>query len=738
MHRAAILAAPSHCVPPLRAVGPTCRSSRPSLVTGEFVTYRNIAATSAPKGVLKALLLSTSATLVTLATPAVAQEAEELPPLVVEGATVEKPKTKVSKTTGSPSSYAVPGPADSADAAALTSNGGDGQTVTGVPANQIGSAVTVVTGAQLKAQQIRHAADALRSLPGVSVSQSGSAGGITQIRIRGAEGNHTLVLIDGIDASAATGNEFDWSNLMADDIERIEVIRGGQSGIYGSKAIGGVVNVITKGGKGPITLAAKTEFGSYGTRDVSARASGGTDQFWLAISAGYREQDGFNWDIWGTEDDPWNNSSINVKGGVTLMQGMTLDFFVRNSHKLVNSDPDLYMPRPQTPYNSVGDAPDYSKTDLFIGGVNLRWDMLGGALTHVVKANRTDTDSWYFASGPWGGVSTNDSIAETYSYLATYRFSTPELLQSKHSISGFIEKKDEEFTPGYSYTDALTRERGHVATVGEYRTGFYDRLFVGGTIRRDNNDTFADFTTWNVNASLNLPEIGLRPHTSTGTSVALPGMFEQFGTVLGNFIGNPNLVPEESYSWDAGVEFSFLKGRAILDVTYFEADLKNEITSSGNSMYNQLGVSERKGVEISGRLAVMQGLTVGASYTYLDASNPDGSIEIRRPEHAGRGDVNYSFDGGRGNLNLAAIYNGQTEDTDFVSFQNVVLDDYWLVNIAGSYEVTPQFEIFGRVDNLLGEQYQEILGYNTLGLAAYGGVRIKLEDPSTAHWAKYR
>lgn len=714
--------------------------------TGGLVIFR-LGAFSPRSGMDRALLLSTCA-LVALSVGASAQEASdldvsELPPVVVEGATVEKPKVKVKKPSGpAAASAAVPGPPDAAEAAEAVVPATDdgGQTVTGVPANQIGSAVTVVTGAQLKAQQVRNAADALRSLPGVSVSQTSGGGSITQIRIRGAEGNHTLVMIDGVDASTSTDNEFDWSNLLAEDIERIEVIRGGQSGIYGSKAIGGVINVITKGGKGPLTFAAKTEFGSYSTRDVSARVQGGTDQFWLALSAGYREQNDFNWDIWGTEKDPWDHATINLKGGFTIVQGMTLDFFVRHSDKFVATDPDFYAPRPQTPYHSARDAAEESQHELLIGGVNLRWDMLGGALTHVFKANRNDFDTTNL--NQWGTTSTNDSLVDTYSYLATYRFSTPELLQSKHSISGFIEKKDEEFRPWSSdppgpwTPDGLTRERGHVATVAEYRVGFYDRFFVGGTLRHDDNDSFDDFTTWNVNASLNIPELNIRPHASTGTNVALPGMFEQFGSVLGVFVGNPDLIPEESFSWDVGVEFTALQGRAVLDVTYFEADLENEISGFG-WLTNDPGTSTRKGVEIAGRYLVAPGLTVGASYTYLDAINFNGRPEVRRPKHTGRGDINYSFDQGRGNLNIAAIYNGDNIDSNFIPPPALVtLDEYWLVNVAGSYEIQPGFELFGRVENLLDEQYQEIVGYNTLGIAAYAGIRIKLEEPSTAHWGK--
>ncbi|MGQ0570364.1 MAG: TonB-dependent receptor domain-containing protein, partial [Armatimonadota bacterium] len=237
---------------------------------------------------------------------------------------------------------------------------------------------------------------------------------------------------------------------------------------------------------------------------------------------------------------------------------------------------------------------------------------------------------------------------------------------------------------------------------------------------------------------------GVRPHSSVGTSVALPGMFEQFGTVLGSFVGNPDLVPEESFGWDAGVEVTLLKDRATVDVTYFDADLTNNIANGPGfppipTLINLPGVSHRQGIEVSGRVQVLAGLTLGASYTFLDATDPNGAEEVRRPRNAGRGDVNYLFDSGRANINFAAIYNGQMDDLNFAGLPAIVtLDDYWLLNLAASYQLTPQLEIYGRVNNLLDERYEEVLGYNTLGLAAYGGIRVLLEDPSTAAWAKYK
>ena len=145
-------------------------------------------------------------------------------------------------------------------------------------------------------------------------------------------------------------------------------------------------------------------------------------------------------------------------------------------------------------------------------------------------------------------------------------------------------------------------------------------------------------------------------------------MFEQFGTVLGIFVGNPDLEPEESFSWDAGVEFTVLKGSATVDVTYFNADLTNEITGFGNSSINLVGKSERNGIEVASQVIVAPGLSLGGSYTYLDATDPDGAAEVRRPRHSGRADVKYVFYDGRAMLDVAAIYNGEMTDSNFVTF----------------------------------------------------------------------
>ncbi len=677
------------------------------------------------------LLVMASAALPLLSTSASAQDETELPPIVVEGATLEAPPAKAkkkTKATGAAAQASEP----STTSSTATGEGTATSNVAGVPINELGTAVTVITGAQLRAQQIRLAADALRSLPGVSVSRTGSPGGKTQVRIRGAEANHTLVLIDGIEANDVNDGDFDWSNLMADDIEQIEVIRGAQSGIYGSKAVGGVINIITKGGRGPITASARVEGGSFGTRDVAARLSGGTDKLWLALGAQYRKSDGFNIAPQGNEDDPWDNATVSVKGGLTVMQGMTLDFVARNTNKFTNFDEDpTSFPVPSL---VATDAPNTQDTHLFLGGVNLRWDLLDGAFTQVLSANRNVTDT---ASINAFGLSDNKGELEKLGYLATYRLATPGLLEAKHTFSGFVGSEDESFTPN---SDNVERKRGRIAYVGAYRGEFFDRVFADASVRRDDNDNFVDYTTWHSGLSVSLSEIRLRPHASVGTGVALPGLFEQFGFIASQFSGNPNLQPEETFSWDAGAEVEIVRGKTFLDLTYFHANLTNEIAfnSTFDSLINLPGESEREGVEVALRTRLTDQIFVGASYTYLDATDPSGNEEIRRPPHSGRADLTWLFDDGRGTFNVAAIYNGDTKDTNFGSFQTVTLDEYVLVNAGIAYRVEPNVEVFGRVENALNEDYEEISGFNTPGIAAYAGVRVTLEDAATASWAQYK
>jgi vitamin B12 transporter len=686
-----------------------------------------------------------------------AQETEILPAIVVEGAaidTVARKKPKAPKSapaaqqTTPPKNQAAStdtSPAievEAVEADATPGQPGTDNNVAGVTVRKLGTPVSVVTGAQLKAQQIRNAADALRGLPGVTVDSSGGPGQLTQVRIRGAEANQTLVIIDGVEANDTSSGEFDFSNLSAEDIERIEVLRGVQSGLYGSRAIGGVINIVTRGGKGPLTFRGRVEGGSFGTRDVAGNVSAGNERGYFSAGYNLQESNGFNISPFGSEDDGFERRTFNARGGVSIVQGISVDFNLRHSRTIADFDD---FGGPPLALQTAIDAENVADANIWMGGGKVTWEMFGGGLTHVVGGN---FNSGEFSSESPFFTAVNENDRNRFYYLSTARLDQPDA-GLRHVLSGLVEKERETFTPFSGFTDPIERERERVAYAAEYRGEYLDRFFPIASVRHEDNDVFADFTSWKTALSIDLHEIGLRPHASAGTAFALPGMFQQFGFVVGQFVGNPNLVPEESFGWDVGMEFMLVSGRASLDVTYFEANLENEIIGFGNSVINLAGESERKGIEVAARAILMPGLVLSGAYTWLEATDPTGLAQIRRPEHTGRVDLDYAFDNGRGKIHVGAIYNGRAPDAAFFfdpapapwgTFGStlVTLDDYVLLNVAASYELMPGVELYGRVENALNEDYQQVFGYETADIAAYAGFRFTYVEEATRAWAEGR
>jgi vitamin B12 transporter len=680
-----------------------------------------------------------------LSAPASAQDAQgttELPPIIVEGATLEappaKPKKKATKGAGE---------AQGPSAAAAETGTGEGQgeatgAVAGVPLDKIGSAVTVVTGEELRAQQIRHAADALRSLPGVSVSGQGTPSNLTVVRIRGAESNHSLVLIDGVEVNAvSTDGFFDFSNLDADEIEQIEVVRGPQGGLYGTGAIGGVVNIITKAGKGPLTFRARGEGGAFNTRDGALQISGGNDDLYGSVTLQGRTTDGFNISTSGDENDEGRLSTFAFRGGMAVLDNLNLEGTLRMSRNSADRDG----------FNGVLDGFQVPSDDdsfftnrLWVGRLQATLDTLDSALIHKFYVSGTETDS-QDTDLSFGSFLHNVGDAVKVGYTGTYRLETPGAPGVRHYVTGLVERERQRFEQP-SDQAALDRERHTTSFAGEVRGEYLDSLFLTANVRHDDNDFVEDFTTWRVAGTLKVPQTPFRAHSSVGTGVKYPSLSEQYGS-FAFFTPNPDLTPEEAFGWDAGLEATVVRGRALVDVTYFDTELTNEIDfrtlpDFTSQPFNREGESTRQGVEIAASYRLFDGLSLGAAYTYLRAREDDGSEEIRRAPHSGRLDVNYTFDSGRANINVAAIYNGDMLDNAFdaatFAASKVVLGEYWLVNVAASYEVSPGVALYGRIQNALDEDYQEIFGYETAGLAAYAGLRFTYEERASLAWANGR
>lgn len=591
-----------------------------------------------------------------------------------------------------------------------------------IEADKLGSSVTVITAEELERRQIRNAADALRTVPGLAVGRTGGTGALTQLRVRGAEGNQVKVIIDGVDVRNVENGEFDFATLLATDIERIEVVRGPQSGLYGANALSGVINIVTRKGGAP-RVSVTAEGGSLNTSYLAANASAGTDKGYLSVSAARRETDGFNIARSGSEDDGSTQETVFARGGWT-----PTDYFRIHAMGRVQSN-TAELDRSDPPLDTLG-ATD--KREQRLESVSIELDTFNKSWTHKVFADRLD-DDYASVTAPFSPF-TAFGERTRYGYMSTLKFDTKAVFAAGHTVVGLAERVEENAEFSFQTRRA---ERSQDAYALEYRGAFAEQLFLTGNVRFDNKDAFDDATTYRLTAAYLLPNTATRLHGSYGKGITDPTFFELFGRTS-DFIGNPSLKPEESIGWDLGVEQKFLKDRLTVDLTYFQADLKDEITgfSFGNftSVQNQDGTSERQGIELTVSAQITPLLLISGSYTYTDASNPDGSEEVRRPPHAASLGLAYSFADGRGKASIDAIYNGEMKDTDFTNFLNplrVTLDDYLLVNVAASYKLDDNIELFGRAENLLDTNYEEVFGYSSQPFTAYGGVRVTLGGEQT-------
>lgn len=597
-----------------------------------------------------------------------------------------------------------------------------------------GHAFSVITGEQLEQNQTRYVADALRQVPGIHVNRTGSFGGLTQLRVRGAEGNHVLVLIDGVEVSAVGQGEFDFGGMQVTAIDRIEVLRGPQSAFWGSNATAGVVNIITKrGSRDGWQVEGLSEAGTDGTFLGGVSVYGGQDNFDAAFSINYRQIDGFNISDFGDERDGAEGVTLTGRVNVDVTENLAIDFSGRVVDRLDESDSQDFA-FPNTPTQGlVLDTDDEREVQEFSGTLGATWTSLDGAWTHVARLGGNTDKTEMFTDGLISSGSKGDRLKGTLQ--STYAFERPEFANALHSVTVGYEWERERFQQLEPVSDPSqldTQERETNSFVAEYRGEFADQLYLNAAVRHDLNDAFEDSTTYSLAGAWAIPNTNTRLHASVGTGVTNPTFFEQFGFVPGRFDGNPGLVAEESFGWDIGIEQRFLGGDLIVGVTYFNQDLTNEIATDFSGLLpspiNQTGESERQGIEVSATAQLWDGFSATATYTYTDATDPDGEIEVRRPEQSASLNAAYTFFDDRARIFGEVIYNGEMDDLEFINATpetRVTLEDYVLVNVGGSYKFNDNFEAYGRVENLFDENFEEVFGFNTQGRTAFVGLKAK-------------
>lgn len=602
------------------------------------------------------------------------------------------------------------------------------------PAREVGSAVSVFDAADIQRRRVTLGSELLREVPGLAVNRSGQVGNLTQVRIRGAEGNHTLVLIDGIEANdPGLSGEFNFADLLTYDVGRVEVLRGPQSALYGSEAIGGVISIRSAEPRQGLDVHGEVEGGSFGTHRLGAALSGANQRVSGRLSVVRFDTDGISASAIEPEKDGYENTTLHGVFGVQITPQFDARVVLRNADNDVETDRQDFDFPPTPTQGLIVDADNNTESAQRYGLVELNAALLDGDWLHRAAYSYADTESDSFSAG----VRSNGTRGERrkLEYQSTLMLGGGAL---RHTLTGGIQREWLEFEnisasfPGANYR----RPDDQTSYVAEYALTANDVAAISMSVRHDDNDRFDDATTVRVTGSYLLESTATRLHASFGQGITNPTFTELFGFNPDSFVGNPDLTPEESDGYDLGLEQSLFDGRALVDVTYFRATLDDEIVTVfdfdtfTSTAANQAGDSDRQGIEVTLRAQVNEQWSLQGSYTYLDATDPDGRTEVRRPEHSASANVNYRFLGGRGNLNLGAIFNGEQEDSEFVDAtpgDRATLDDYTLLNAAVTFDVSDALQLFVRGENLLDEDYSEVFGYRSPGAAGYLGLRARLQ-----------
>ena len=605
------------------------------------------------------------------------------------------------------------------------------------PREHVASAVTVLDGGALRARGVTRVLEALREVPGIAVVQSGSLGGVASLFLRGGESDFVRVLVDGVPVNQP-GGAVNLADLSLDNVDRIEIVRGPASVLYGSDAVTGVVQIFTRRGGGAAALQAAARAGSYGTRVGEVSFAGGRGP--LGVSAGVSRVTAGG--VYPTNNgyESWTASAL-----ARLVAGARGEAQVSVRHQ----DGRYRFPTDFTGFPS--DSNQFTA---------------GRATTVSLEAGRWVSSrvearllaGWHEARDR--AENAPDSPAETDGFTNRTRFRRLAAdarvnvrTAARVTLTAGAALEEEAFHNAIAFTgdfpasDTVAVSRTNRAAYAQLMAGLGERITLTAGSRYEDNQAFGSYATWRAGLVVR-PAAGTRLRTSAGTSFKEPTFFENFG---GGFAtGNRRLDPERSTSFDLGVEQALGGGRATIGATYFDQRFRNLIQYTfavvpGTPNYRNVAGANALGVELEGRVFPARGTTLTARYTWLRTAVADSGVDgstfavgrplLRRPAHSG----GVAVDGhlaARATAGISVLVVGAREDLDFrnadpVSFapRRAVLPAYARVDVGGELELTPSalarpgFALTLRVENLFAARYSEVLYFPARGRTVLVGAR---------------
>jgi vitamin B12 transporter len=580
-----------------------------------------------------------------------------------------------------------------------------------IPLDESPASVSVISSQDLEQKQIQRVSDALREVPGVSVVQTGTAGQLTSVFMRGLPSEDMQVLLDGIPINQGLSGAMNFADITTDDIDRIEVVRGPQSTIYGPHALAGVIQIFTKEGTGIPGAMVAAEGGSYDSFRGWGQSDGKIGDFDYSI-AGSRLD---------TDNARPNNNYRNTAGianvgwspGEQLRIGSLFTYSVSDT----GNPNTIFDPRPIDHFLTerwlIGPHIDWRPTDWWDHKFIFSYD-------HERQINDPNQDGFV---GPTRALFERTQIDyQNDLHPTSWLTLTSGFFYSRVNAGQERPFVLQAFGPQPTFIGDHTQELAGFAQAT--LTPVENLIFVADGQFAHFNE-FGGVWSYRVAGSYKIDKTNTTLHSSVATGFSPPSSQD---IIFGN---NPNLDPEKVFGWDIGVRQELWEKRVAVDLTYFHNDLTNVIGFNGLFQTLNLGAAETQGLETELHAQPISNLVFTASYTYLDAektdnsdiSQPKGARLPRRPRNEVYFSASYLWFRKLRTVVEAKFVNAR-EEINF-GFPNFDIEDYSFVNIAAEYDVTPHFSVFGRIDNLTNEHYSEVFGFPALGRAAYGGVKLR-------------
>jgi vitamin B12 transporter len=586
-------------------------------------------------------------------------------------------------------------------------------TRTEVPLNQLTTSVTVITAEEIRERQAELVSEVLRDVAGVNVVQTGSMGTTTSVFIRGSAPNQVLVLIDGVEINSTTTGAYDFANLTTESVDRIEVLRGAGGTLYGSQAIGGVINIITKRGQGPLDVGVSAQGGNGYTNRQVATLRGGIGDLGYSFSVGRLASDGFR-----SVNDDYRNLSTSARLDYQVTENASLKgifHFIKSNGGLYNNNNFASQPDP----NARQATTQYVTKLEWEQKIFRNWDYrISGSMFKENDKFSDDVDACVFFGDPCDFSSSTDRFRPqniTGEFQTNYRFED----WSTTTFGTQYNRRSARTSSGIDET---------VGNIGYYlqqQFQFFDRRLIAiPGIRLDDNQEFGSAWTPSFSAAYLFNEIGTKLKGNYAKGFRAPNLNELFFPPAFGCpaFGNPDLGPERSWEINFGVEQNLLAERLKIGANYFHREVKDLIETSpipGDPMgclrAENVGRARFDGVELTLGIRIFEGLTLNANYTYLDWDTADGILR-RRPHNSGNIVLNYLRDAL--NVNLIVNIVGRVDDFRAASpFGDTITAGYGIVDLASSYKLpwrmplVKDISLIGKIQNLFNKRYDQANGF---------------------------